>query len=290
MSIVVTGATGHLGHLIVESLLDRGVPAAEITAGGRSVERIADLQDRGVQVARIDYTDPASLEAAFAGADVLVLVSSSAVGERLAQHTNAIDAAVRAGVGRIIYTSIPRATETPMILAGEHAATERAIVASGLAYTFLRNAWYTENYTAQLPGYLAHGIVGAAGDGRVSVAPRRDYAEAAAVAASTDGHVGAVYELGGDSITLTELAAIVTEATGTPVQYTDVTEEQLAQILVDAAGFPAPVATVFADVDTRIKAGDLHVTSGDLERLIGHAPTSAAEAVREAAFEAATIA
>lgn len=282
MSIVVTGATGHLGHYIVESLLERGVPAAEITAGGRAVERLDDLGARGVGVARIDYTDPASLDAAFAGADVVVLVSSSAVGERFAQHSNAIAAAVRAGVGRIVYTSIPKATETPMLLAGEHAATERAIVASGLPYTFVRNAWYTENYTAQLPAYLAHGIVGAAGDGRVSVAPRRDFAEAAAVVASTDGHVGAVYELGGDSITLNELAALVTDATGEPIQYTDVTEEQFRQILIDAAGFPEPVAAVFADVDTRIKAGDLHVTSGDLERLIGRAPTSAAQAVRDA--------
>jgi NAD(P)H dehydrogenase (quinone) len=282
VSIVVTGATGQLGHLIVESLLEGGVPAIDITAGGRSVERLADLQARGVNAARIDYTDTASLDAAFAAADVLVLVSSSAVGERFAQHSNAIAAAVRAGVGRIVYTSIPRATETTMLLAREHAATEQAIVASGLPYTFVRNAWYVENYTAQLPGYLEHGIVGAAGEGRVSVAPRRDYAEAAAVVASTDGHVSAVYELGGDSVTLTELAALVTDAAGTAVPYTDVTEEQLAQILVDAAGFPTPVAAVFADVDSHIKAGDLHVTSGDLERLIGRAPTSAQQSVSEA--------
>jgi NAD(P)H dehydrogenase (quinone) len=289
VSIVVTGATGHLGHLIVESLLERGLPATDITAGGRSLERLADLQARGVHAARIDYTDTSSLDAAFAGADVVVLVSSSAVGERFAQHSNAIAAAVRAGVSRIVYTSIPRATETSMLLAAEHAATEQAIVASGLKYTFVRNAWYTENYTAQLPGYLEHGIVGAAGDGRVSVAPRRDYAEAAAVVASTDGHVGAVYELGGDSITLAELAALVTDATGTDVRYTDVTEDQLAQILVDAAGFPAPVAAVYADVDSHIGTGDLHVTSGDLELLIGHAPTSAARAIREAVGEAVTV-
>lgn len=286
MSIVVTGATGHLGHLIVESLLERGVPAADITAGGRAVDRLADLQERGVRVARIDYTDTASLDAAFAGADVVVLVSSSAVGERFGQHSNAIAAAVRAGVGRIIYTSVPGADRTPMLLAGEHRATEDAIRASGLTYTILRNGWYTENYTAQLPTYLAHGIVGAAGDGRVSVAPRRDYAEAAAVVASTAGHDGAIYELGGESITLGELAVLVSDATGTPVTYTDVPEAALAEILV-GAGFPEPVAAVFADVDTRIKAGDLHVTSGDLERLIGRPPTSAAQAVRDAAVTVA---
>lgn len=286
VSIVVTGATGHLGHLIVESLLERGVPAADITAGGRAVDRLAALQAQGVRTTRIDYTDPASLDAAFAGAGVVVLVSSSAVGERFGQHANAIAAAVRAGVGRIIYTSIPKADTTPMLLAGEHRATEEAIIASGLTYTILRNAWYIENYTAQLPTYLAHGIVGAAGDGRVSVAPRRDYAAAAAVVASTVGHDGALYELGGDAITLTELAALISDATGQSVAYTDVPEAALAQILV-GVGFPDPVAAVFADVDTRIKAGDLTVTSGDLERLIGRTPTSAAQAVREAVAKAA---
>ena len=211
-----------------------------------------------------------------------MLVSSNAIGQRFAQHSSAIDAAKRAGVGRIVYTSIPRATETPMLLAGEHKATEDAVVASGLPYTFLRNAWYIENYTPQIPVYLEHGIVGAAGDGKVSVATRADYAEAAAVVASTDGHVNAVYELGGESITLTDLAALVSAASGTTVAYTDVDEDTLRGILVGAAGFPEPVAAVFADVDTRIEAGDLEVTTGDLERLLGHAPTPAAESVNAA--------
>ena len=282
MSVVVTGATGQLGHHIVESLLERGVPGPDITAGGRATERIADLAERGVTVVRLDYDDPASLDAAFAGADVLVLVSASEIGKRLPQHTNAIEAAQRAGVGRIVYTSIPKASETPMILAQEHKGTEAAIVASGIAYTFVRNSWYVENYLPQIPGYLEHGIVGAAGEGRVSLATRADYADAAAVVASTDGHVNAVYELGGDSITLAELAALVSAASGQDVAYTDVDEDTLRGILVSAAGFPEPVAAVFADVDTRIKAGDLHVTSGDLERLTGRPATSAADAVKAA--------
>jgi len=280
--VVVTGATGQLGRLIVESLLERGVPATEITAGGRATEKIADLADRGVTVVHLDYADPASLDTAFGGADVVVLVSSSAVGERFTHHSNALAAAQRAGVGRIVYTSIPKATETPMLLAGEHKATEDAIVASGLPYTFLRNAWYIENYTPQIPVYLEHGIVGAAGDGKVSVATRADYAEAAAVVASTEGHTGAVYELGGESITLTDLAALVSAASGQDVAYTDVDEDTLRGILVSAAGFPEPVAAVFADVDARINAGDLEVTTGDLERLIGHTPTPAADAVKAA--------
>ncbi|MFN8157744.1 MAG: SDR family oxidoreductase [Candidatus Nanopelagicales bacterium] len=285
MSVVVTGATGQLGRLIVESLIERGVPASEITATGRSTDKIADLAAAGVTVVASDYTDPASLDPVFAGADVLVLVSSSEIGQRLPQHQNAIDAAVRAGVGRIVYTSIPKASETPMILAQEHKATEAAIEASGLPSTFVRNAWYVENYTPQIPTYLEHGIVGAAGEGRVSLATRADYADAAAVVASTDGHVGAVYELGGDSVTLTELAALVSEASGTTVAYTDVDVATLTGILVNAAGFPEPVAAVFADVDDRIKAGDLHVSSGDLERLIGRTPTPAADAVKAAVAE-----
>ncbi|HET7901531.1 MAG TPA: SDR family oxidoreductase [Candidatus Nanopelagicales bacterium] len=282
MSVVVTGATGQLGHHIVASLLERGVPADEITATGRSVEKAADLAAAGVTVVASDYTDPASLDAAFAGADVLVLVSGSEIGQRSAQHQNAVDAAVRAGVGRIVYTSIPKASETPMILAQEHRATEAAIVASGLPYTFVRNAWYVENYLPQIPTWLEHGVVGAAGEGRVSLATRRDYAEAAAVVASTDGHVNAVYELGGESLTLAELAALVGEASGQDVAYTDVDEDTLRGILVTAAGFPEPVAAVYADVDSRIKAGDLHVTSGDLERLIGHAPEAPADSVKGA--------
>jgi NAD(P)H dehydrogenase (quinone) len=281
MSVVVTGATGQLGRHVVESLLERGLPATEITAAGRAVERLDDLAARGVSVAAIDYDDPASLETAFAGADVLVLVSASAIGERVAQHLNALKAAQAAGVGRIVYTSIPEPAQRSMILAQEHRETEAAIVASGVPYTFVRNAWYIENYTPQIPGYLEHGVVGAARDGRVSVATRRDYADAAAVVALDKAHAGKAYELGGDSITLTELAALVSQATGAAVAYTDVPQESLVGILA-GAGFPQPVAEVFADVDARIAEGALHVTTGDLERLIGRTPTSAADAIAAA--------
>jgi len=281
MSVVVTGATGQLGRLIVESLLERGLPAAEITAAGRSVEKLTDLSAQGVAVAAIDYEDPATLEAAFAGADVVVLVSSSEFGRRAAQHGNAIAAAQKAGVGRLVYTSIPKATETPMLLAQEHRATEEILTASGLTFTILRNSWYVENYTPQIPVYLEHGVVGSAGEGRVSLATRKDYAEAAAAVALGEGHEGQVYELGGESITLSELASIVSEASGSPVAYTDVPQEALQGIL-EGAGFPGPVAATFADVDTRIAAGDLHVTTGDLERLIGRPATPVRDAVAAA--------
>jgi NAD(P)H dehydrogenase (quinone) len=281
MSVVVTGATGHLGRLIVESLLERGLPAAEITAAGRSVGKLDDLAAQGVTIAAIDYEDPATLEAAFTGADVVVLVSGNEFGRRAAQHGNAIAVAEKVGVGRLVYTSIPKATETPMLLAQEHRATEEILTASGLTYTIVRNSWYVENYTPQIPTYLQHGVVGSAGDGRVSLATRKDYAEAAAAVALGEGHEGKVYELGGEAVTLTELASIVSEATGHPVSYTEVPAATLQGIL-EGAGFPAPVAATFADVDTRIAEGDLHVTSGDLERLIGRPATPVRDAVAAA--------
>lgn len=281
MSIVVTGATGQLGHLVVEALLDRGVPASEITAVGRSTDKLADLADRGVTVTAADYTDPASLDAAFAGADSVLLVSSNDFNDRPGQHRNAIDAAKRAGVSRLVYTSGPKATTSSVLLLADHGTTENYLQESGLPSTALRNGWYVENYTAQWPTYREHGMVGSAGEGRVSLAPRSDFAEAAAVVLTTDGHEGKVYELGGEAVTLTELAAVFSDATGTKVEYTDVPVEALVGIL-EGAGLPAPLATVFADVDRGIAAGELFVDPADLEELLGRPATPVAEAVRSA--------
>jgi NAD(P)H dehydrogenase (quinone) len=275
MSIVVTGATGHLGRLVVEALLDRGVPAGEIVAAGRSTEKLADLADRGVQVRRIDFADPATLAEAFAGADRVLLVSSSEVGQRAAQHRNAIDAAREAGVTLLAYTSIAHAGTTTMLLAAEHQATEAYLRESGVPFTLLRNGWYLENYTAQLPVTLQHGaILGSAGDGRVSAATRADFAAAAAAVLTGDGHANRVYELGADeSFTLTELAAEIARQTGTEVAYRDLPVEEYTKVLV-GAGLPEPAAAVFADSDLGIARGELLVESGDLSRLTGRPTTS----------------
>ena len=283
MSIVVTGAGGHLGRLVVEELLGRGVPAEQIVATTRRVEALDDLAARGVQVRHADFDAPETLAAAFAGAEKVLIVSGTDFGRRVAQHTAAAAAAQQAGAGLVVYTSAPYADTTSMQLAAEHAGTEAAIRALGVPFTFLRNSWYFENYTPQIPAYLEHGAVfGAAGDGRISGAARADYAAAAAAVLAGEGHQGKVYELGGDqSFTLGELAAAVADVSGKPVEYRDLPAEELIKVL-EGAGFPPPVAAVFADVDTSIAKGLLFVDSGDLSRLIGRPTTALRTAVESA--------
>lgn len=282
MSTVVTGATGQLGRLVVEDLLERGIPASEIIATGRAVERLDDLAARGVTVRRLDFDDAQTLEGAFAAGDRVLLVSGSAVGERVPQHQAVIDAAVAADVAQLVYTSAPKADTSPMQLATEHRLTEEAIAASGLPATVLRNGWYLEGYAGQIPTYLEHGaILGSAGDGRISGATRSDLAEAAAVVltAPAADHVGRTYELGGDaSFTMAELAAAVSEATGQTVVYRDVSaEEHLAALT--AAGLPEPYPAVLVDVDQATASGALEVEGHDLSTLLGRPTTTLAAAL-----------
>ncbi|MDQ1056175.1 NAD(P)H dehydrogenase (quinone) [Arthrobacter globiformis] len=284
MTIVITGATGQLGRLVVEELLESGLPAEQIVAAGRTVDRIADLSQRGVQVRSIDYSQPESLRQAFAGADKVLLVSGSEVGQRIEQHRNAIEAARDADVGLIAYTSVANADTTAMKLADEHIATEGILRDSGVPFVLLRNGWYLENYTGQLPVQVQHGaVLGSAGDGRVSAAARADYAAAAAAVLLRDDQGGKVYELGGDdAFTLSELAGEVSAASGTPVTYNDLPAEKYTQVLVEA-GLPEPYAAILADSDLGIARGDLLVTSGDLSALLGRPTTPLREAVQAAA-------
>ena len=238
------------------------------------------------QVRRADYTDPASLDAAFVGVDRLLLVSGSEVGQRVAQHANVIDAAKRAGVGFVAYTSITRADTSDLALAAEHRATEELLAASGLPHALLRNSWYLENYTGQLSTVLEHGaVLGAAGDGRVSAATRADYAAAAAAVLAGGDHDGAVYELGGDhAFTLGEYAGAVARVTGREVAYRDLSVEEYTAALV-AAGLPEGYAAVLADSDRGLSEGALFTDSGDLSRLAGR-PTADLEDVVRAALVA----
>lgn len=281
MTLLVTGASGQLGRLVLEQLLDRGVPADRLVATARDLDRVRDLADRGVQTRKADYTDPASLDAAFAGVDRALLVSSSEVGRRAAQHRNVVDAARRAGVSLLAYTSLLRAPESTLLLAAEHQETEAYLAASGVPHALLRNGWYVENWTAQAAVQLEHGVVGAAGEGRVSAATRADYAAAAAEVLLRDDQAGAVHELGGAAFTLSDYARELASASGRDVTYQDLSVADYTQVLV-GAGLPEPVAAVYADGDRGVRDGELFTGSDDLERLIGRVPTSLAEAVKAA--------
>ena len=245
--IVVTGANGQLGQLVIQSLL-RSVPASQIVAAVRQPAKAGALAALGVQVREADYNRPDTLDAAFAGADKVLLISSSEVGQRLPQHQNVIDAAVRAGVKLLAYTSLLKADTSPLGLAAEHLATERALKASGLPHVLLRNGWYTENYLASVPAALAHGaLIGSAGEGRIASAARADYADAAAAVLTQADQAGKVYELAGDSAyTLAELAAELSQATGKTIPYVNLPEADFKGALLQA-GLPAPIAELLAN-------------------------------------------
>jgi NAD(P)H dehydrogenase (quinone) len=278
MSLVITGATGHLGRLVVESLLARGTAASDIVATGRDVGKLDDLAAQGVAVAELDYTKPETVSAVVKPGDTLLLVSSSAVGERVGQHVNVITAAKEAGVARIVYTSAPAATTSALVLAPEHKATEEALVASGVPFTILRNGWYTENYAGEVEKGRENGaIVASVGDGRVASASRVDYAEAAAVVLTGDGYEGKVFELSGDvAWNFDELAAAIASIVGKEVVYTRLTPDEHAAMLASFGLDEGTVGFVVA-LDGNIRDGLLGVTSGDLGRLIGRPTTPLAE-------------
>ncbi len=278
--IVVTGATGQLGRLVIDALL-RTQPAGSIVAAVRTPAKAADLAARGVQVRQADYARPETLGPALAGADRLLLISSSEVGRRTAQHRAVIDAAVAAGVKLVAYTSLLHADTSPLGLAAEHVQTEAAIAASGLPFVLLRNGWYSENYAAGLPGALARGtLYGAAGEGRIASASRQDFAEAAAaVLTAAEPQAGKVYELAGDSsYTLAGLAAEAARQSGKPLAYQDLPEAAYRDVLLQA-GLPAPVAALLADSDAGAAKGGLFDDGHVLGRLIGRPTTPIAQTV-----------
>jgi NAD(P)H dehydrogenase (quinone) len=280
MPLLITGATGHLGRLIVEQLLAAGVPAGDITATGRATARIKDLADRGVQARAVDFGDPAAVRAAVAGADRVLLVSALEPGGRVALHRTVIDAARAAGTGLVAYTSIVNAATTTIRLAADHQATERLLRDSGVPYVLLRNSWYHENYTERLPAFLAQGAIpGSAGQGRISAAARADYAAAAVRVLTTDGHAGRAYELGGDQpFTLAQLAAEISAQSGQEVRYADLPEAEYAGAL-RAHGVPGLMADMVAETDAAAAHGALFTASGDLTALTGRPATTLSAAV-----------
>ena len=279
MTIAVTGATGQLGRLVIRHLKAIGT-AKPIVALARSPDKAADL---GVEARAFDYAQADRLAPALAGVDTLLLISSSEVGQRVAQHRAVIAAAVQAGVGRIVYTSLLHADRSPLDLAAEHLATEAALAEAGIPATILRNGWYSENYTGSLPGALAAGaLIGSAGDAKISSAARADYAEAAAIVLTDAAQAGRTYELAGDTAwTLPDLAAELSHQTGRDIAYRDMPAADYAAALT-GFGLPEGLAHAIAGWDVAASQGALFDDGRQLSRLIGRPTTPLAETVKAA--------
>ncbi|KAB1144111.1 SDR family oxidoreductase [Streptomyces luteolifulvus] len=281
MSIVVTGATGHLGRHVVRQLLEK-VPADRITAVVRSKEKAADFAARGVQLAVADYNAPETFDGLFSAGDKVLLISGNEFDKgRVGQHKVVIDAARNAGAALLAYTSAPGTLSAA--LADDHRGTEEALLASGVPYALLRNGWYNENYTENLAPVLQHNaVVQAAGEGRVASAARADYAGAAVAVLTGEGHENQTYELGGDTAWgFAEYAAELSRQTGKEIAYHAVPVEAFTEILA-GAGLPAPFAAILAGVDLSIEKGELGTVTGDLSRLTGRPTTPIADSIAAA--------
>ncbi|MBC6458993.1 NAD(P)H-binding protein [Actinomadura sp. HBU206391] len=287
MSIVITGATGQLGGMIIADLLAAGVPADGITAIARSREKAADLVAKGVRAHIADYDRPETFTGAFQSGDRVLLISGTDVGRRAPQHAAVIDAAKAAGVAQLGYVGVFGGPKADFLLAADHRETEQLILDSGLPYTFLRSNWYSEAYAGDigdLPGAVERGaiVTNVAAGSRIATAPRADYAAAAAVVMNEDGHLNKAYELGGDTAwSFEEFAEEVSRQTGKKVVHTSVTGAERRAILI-GAGLPAAFAEVLVDVDDAISRGLLSATPGDLSRLIGRPTTPIADSIAAA--------
>jgi len=278
MKIAITGATGQLGSIVVNRLKEKA--GSNIIALVRSTQKAANL---GVEARETDYDRPETLEVALKDVDTLLLISGSEVGKRATQHKNVIEAAKKNGVKKIVYTSILHADTSTISLAAEHLSTEAALKQSGIPYIILRNSWYTENYAGAIPGAIAGGaLLGSAGDGKISAASRKDYAEAAVVVLTSEGHDGKVYELAGDeAFTLADLAAEISKQTGKNIPYNNLPEPEYAGILA-GFGIPKDMAEAIAGWDTSISKGDLFDDSKQLSTLTGKTTSTINEVVAEA--------
>ncbi|MGC6159891.1 SDR family oxidoreductase [Enterobacter ludwigii] len=278
--IAITGATGQLGQLVIEQLLNT-VPANQIVAIVRNPAKAEALRQQGITVRQGDYADESTMTSALNGVEKLLLISSSEVGQRATQHQNVINAAKAAGVKFIAYTSLLHADKSPLGLHVEHVATEKALAESGIPYALLRNGWYTENYLASAPPALEHGVfIGAAGEGKIASATRADYAAAAAKVISGDGHAGNVYELAGDHAwTLSELAAELSKQSGKNVTYQNMSEADFTAAL-KGVGLPAGLADMLADSDVGASKGGLFDDSHTLSKLIGRPTTLLSESIK----------
>ncbi len=279
MIIAVTGASGQLGRIAIEALKTK-TSADQIVGLARAPEKLADL---GVQARAFDYNEAASLAQALAGVKTLALISASEFPDRVGQHRNVIEAAKAAGVERIVYTSILKADTSPLFLAQDHKATEAILKGSGLDYTFLRNSWYTENWTGSAGMAVEHGaVVGTSADAPVTPATRQDLGEALAIVAADEGHKNAVYELGGDvPFTMSQMAAEIAQQASKPVAYNDMPAEAYHGLL-SSLGLPEGLVMAIVDGDVHARDGWLATEAKDLSKLLGRPTTPLATAVKSA--------
>ena len=282
MKIAITGATGQLGNLVIEQLLQL-TAAQNIVALVRKIDKAEHFKVQGIEPREFDYDRPETLVPALLGIDKLLLISANEIGRRTPQHKAVIDAAKVAGVPYLAYTSLLRANTSPLGLAQEHRETEKLIQDSGITYTFLRNNWYSENYLAGVAHTIEIGtLFGAAQDGRISSASRIDYAEAAAKVLTSTGHENKTYELAGsESFSLSDLATFIGQAVNKDIIYQNLSAEEYTQGLTQA-GLPAGLVDVIVDADIQTIQGAMYSASKDLEQLIGHKTTSIQDAIKAA--------
>lgn len=281
MKILVTGATGKLGSKVVESLL-KTIPASQLAVSVRNPEKAVALRSRGVEVRQGDFDHPQTLEHAFAGIDRLLIISADGDNEtRIRQHNNAVQAAERAGVKFIAYTSIVNATESKNLFAPTHVATEAAIIQTGIPYSFLRNNWYLENEIGSIQGAMKGAPwITSAGAGKVGWALQQDYADAAAAVLVGNDHENTIYELSGPLLTQEELATNLGVVLGKEIPVQQVSEEKYAEIM-KGLGLPDFVIPIVVGIQQSIRNGSLEVESNDFEKVLGRPVTPINEALKQ---------
>ena len=278
-TLLVTGASGQLGHGVIRYLLDtHKIPPARIIATTRNPESLADLAASGVVVRAADFNEAASLETAFKGADKVLIISTGDLdlksGRRLKQHENAVAAAKNAGVSHLLYTSMPNPEPvSPVLFADDHYSTEQAIKGSGIPYTIFRNGWYQENLFLALPHAIASGRwYTSAGEGRIAHGARDDMAAAIAAGLASGSTDSMTYTLTGPhAYTTAEIAALVSEVTGKPLEVIQVPDEALAEG-VKAAGVPEDFADVVVSFDVNTRSGRIAMVTDAIETLSGRKP------------------
>jgi NAD(P)H dehydrogenase (quinone) len=277
-TILITGAGGQLGRGVVHHLLEtQGISPERLIATTRDPAKLDDLAAKGATVRAASFDDEGSLVNAFEGADRILIISTDVIdepGTRLRQHETAVAAAVKAGVGHISYTSMPKPEPgNPVLFAPDHFATEKAIKETGLPYTIFRNGWYQENLFMALPQALKTGKwYTSAGDGRVAHVAREDVAQAIAAALASGSSENATYTLtGAAALSTAEIAALASEATGRAIEVVNVSDEQLADGM-KGAGVPEGIAQLMVSIDANTRAGGLAEVTGDTEELSGRHP------------------